>query len=526
MVGKKRALIYQFSLLAMLVACLLLMPRTARADSIASGTWGTCPWEISADGVLTVHPGKGTSQPSSGEVASPWEEHADSITSVVFTAKDGNKVIAPTSIRALLRNLSKATTMDFSGLDTSGVEDMSSLFYGCSSVKSLDLSGFDTSHVTNMNSMFFGCGAKTINLTGWDTSSVKDMTYMFYACGNLASLDLSGFDTSCVTNMGAMFGGCKTLKTLDVTSFDTSRLNGYGGGVGAMFYGCSSLVELDLSSWCFRYMSMDGMFQGCSSLKTVYVGSCWQSDYLSTSENVFKDCTSIVGGNGTAYNASHADSEYARIDKDGKPGYFTWKDSAHKPFSDCTAETPHFNDVLWLYANGISTGFPDGTFQPYANVARCDMAAFLYRMAGSPDYTPSAKDKAYFSDVNAETPHAREIWWLASKGISRGWDEKDGTHTFRPYSNVARCDMAAFLYRLAGEPDFTPSAAERKYFSDIDSSTPHANEVWWLASMGVSKGWDEKGGTHTFRPYSNVARCDMAAFLFRMETGNLVPMTQ
>ena len=201
-----------------------------------------------------------------------------------------------------------------------------------------------------------------------------------------------------------------------------------------------------------------------------------------------------------------------------------------EPFADVTPDTPHYEDILWLYNRGISTGWVSRsgvrTFQPYSNVARCDMAAFLYRLAGSPDYAPSAKDKTYFSDVDEDTPHCVEIWWLASQGISRGWDEKDGTHTFRPYANVARCDMAAFLYRLAGEPDYAPTAKERKYFSDIDADSPHAMEVWWLASTGVSAGWDEKGGGHTFRPYNNVARCDMAAFLHRMDNGGLVPMAK
>ena len=124
--------------------------------------------------------------------------------------------------------------------------------------------------------------------------------------------------------------------------------------------------------------------------------------------------------------------------------------------------------------------------------------------------------------MNSRTPHCNEIWWLAAQGISTGWTEGDGTHTFRPYENVARCDMAAFLYRLAGSPSYTPTAAQRRYFSDIDSSSPHAREVWWLASTGVSVGWTEGDGSHTFRPYSNVARCDMAAFLHRMANNKLV----
>ena len=196
-----------------------------------------------------------------------------------------------------------------------------------------------------------------------------------------------------------------------------------------------------------------------------------------------------------------------------------------QPFLDVDPSTPHYDDIIWLYVNGISTGFvQDGkrTFEPYSSVARCDMAAFLYRLAGSPDYTPSAKDKKYFSDVDESTPHAKEIWWLAHQGISEGWEEDDGTHTFRPYASIARCDMAAFLYRLAGSPGLVLTGEDRAYFSDVDMDTPHHNEVWWLASMGVSEGWTEKDGTHTFRPYNQIARADMAAFLHRMDDKGLV----
>ena len=194
-------------------------------------------------------------------------------------------------------------------------------------------------------------------------------------------------------------------------------------------------------------------------------------------------------------------------------------------FRDVSSGTPHYSDIIWLYDQGISTGFGSGgnrTFQPYSDVARCDMAAFLYRLAGSPSYKPSAKDKAYFSDVNSNTPHAKEIWWLASQGIAGGWAEPDGGCTFRPDELIARCDMSALLYRVAGEPAYTPSASEKAYYSDVDSAVPHANEILWLASVGLSAGWTEEDGSHTFRPYEDVARCDMAAFLHRMSDKQLV----
>lgn len=193
-----------------------------------------------------------------------------------------------------------------------------------------------------------------------------------------------------------------------------------------------------------------------------------------------------------------------------------------RSFSDANSDTAHLDDIDWLADKGISTGWAnaDGTksFQPYSNVARADMAAFLYRLAGSPKYT--APNKSLFKDVTANTPHYKEICWLAEKGISTGWSVAGGKE-FRPYAAVARCDMAAFLYRLAGSPSYT--VPSKSPFKDCTAAgTPHYKEVCWLASTGVSAGWEVSGGKE-FRSHSTVARADMAALLHRMSTKGLVP---
>ncbi len=189
-------------------------------------------------------------------------------------------------------------------------------------------------------------------------------------------------------------------------------------------------------------------------------------------------------------------------------------------FIDVVAETPHKGDIEWLAANGISTGWEnaDGTFsfRPYETVRRADMAAFLYRLAGEPEFDA---DKApAFADVDESTPHYKAILWLASEGISTGWEAADGTAEFRPYDQIARCDMAAFLYRMAGEPKFETD----KGFADVAKDTPHREAVLWLAETGVSEGWELEDGTTEFRPYDQIARADMAAFVHRMDQKDLV----
>ena len=191
-------------------------------------------------------------------------------------------------------------------------------------------------------------------------------------------------------------------------------------------------------------------------------------------------------------------------------------------FADVDEGTSHKDDVEWLAANGITKGWAvdDGVFEfrPYATVRRADMAEFLYRLAGEPAFDIATAPE--FTDVDESTPHYRAILWLASEGISTGWKLADGTVEFRPYGEITRCDMAAFLYRMAGEPEFEAADA----FVDVDGDTPHRKAVLWLAESGVSAGWTAEDGTKTFRPYAQIVRCDMAAFLHRMAEKNLVDL--
>lgn len=187
-------------------------------------------------------------------------------------------------------------------------------------------------------------------------------------------------------------------------------------------------------------------------------------------------------------------------------------------FGDVTTMTPHHEDIWWLTQNGITTGFEDRSFRGMSAVARQDMAAFLYRLAGSPDYSPSSSDQSRFLDVSSSTPHYKEICWLASTGITEGF--ADGT--FRGMSPVARQDMAAFLCRFAakfinsGHASWAPSNSDIIRFPDVNSSTPHCNDIWWLGAMGISTGFEDG----TFRGMSSVTRQDMAAFLHRIMSLN------
>ena len=175
--------------------------------------------------------------------------------------------------------------------------------------------------------------------------------------------------------------------------------------------------------------------------------------------------------------------------------------SAH--FTDVPADYPFANDINWLAQRRITTGYPDGMFRPNGSVERGAMAAFFYRMAGSPQFT--APSTPSFKDVPRDHPFFKEIEWMRARGITTGWS--DGT--FRPNAAVNRDAMAAFFYRFAGSPAYSAPVASP--FSDVSAGSQFYREISWLAEQRITTGWADG----SFRPVQPIERGAMAAFLHR-----------
>lgn len=157
-----------------------------------------------------------------------------------------------------------------------------------------------------------------------DTANVTDMSWMFGDCTKLTNLDVSSFNTAKVKDMRYMFGNCSKFTSLDLSSFNTANVT----DMSIMFMYCSSLTSLDLSSFdTFKVRKMKNMFNNCSYLKTIYASSLFTTDRVySSSSTMFGNCTSLVSGAGTKFDANHIDKTYARIDGGtSNPGYFTAK---------------------------------------------------------------------------------------------------------------------------------------------------------------------------------------------------------
>ena len=248
--------------------------------------------------------------------------NCSSLTSLDISSFDTGKV---TTMQGMFDECVKITTLDLSTFDTKNVTNMSAMFWDCKSLTKLDVSSFDTSNVTDMGLMFKDCSSLTsLDLSSFDTSNVTQMSDMFCSCSRLTNLDLSLFDTSEVTNMNNMFQKCSSLTTLRLgAKFDTSNVT----TMISMFENCRSLTSLDLSSFdTSKVTNISWMFQWMDNITTIYASDLFAISSVTDSIAVFSGDKKLVGGSGTKYSSSiTTDATYARIDRSGSPGYFTYK---------------------------------------------------------------------------------------------------------------------------------------------------------------------------------------------------------
>ena len=228
------------------------------------------------------------------------------------------------SMSEMFSGCSNLTSIDVSSFNTAKVTDIGGMFGGCRKLTSIDLSNFNTLNVDDMSSTFSNCsGLTSLDLSNFSTPNLTGMYETFYGCSGLTSLNLSNFNTTHVTYMGGTFANCSKLENLDISNFNTGNVE----RMHDMFSGCSSLTTLDLSSFnTEKVWNMHDMFSGCSSLTTIFASSNWSTAIVTESSDMFKNCSAIVGGAGTVYDANHTDHNYAHIDGgSSNPGYFTYK---------------------------------------------------------------------------------------------------------------------------------------------------------------------------------------------------------
>jgi len=133
--------------------------------------------------------------------------------------------------------------------------------------------------------------------------------------------------------------------------------------------------------------------------------------------------------------------------------------STTPPFTDVSKSQKFSKEITWMYTEGLSTGVktPAGReYQPKTGVSREAMAAFLYRMEGAKYTGPKVSP---FADVKPGDKFYNEITWMYQEGLSTGVKQKSGKPNYEPKATVTREAMAAFIYRLEDAKYTAPGAS-------------------------------------------------------------------
>jgi DNA-binding beta-propeller fold protein YncE len=99
----------------------------------------------------------------------------------------------------------------------------------------------------------------------------------------------------------------------------------------------------------------------------------------------------------------------------------TWLVPGTPTFPDVPNGHPFYDEIEWMAGEGIAGGYADGKFHPGASVSRQAMSAFMYRAAGSPSFTPPVTPT--FDDVPATHQFYEEIEWMVAEGITTGFSD-------------------------------------------------------------------------------------------------------
>ena len=156
--------------------------------------------------------------------------------------------------------------------------------------------------------------------------------------------------------------------------------------------------------------------------------------------------------------------------------------------------------VRYVTGKSLMNGTSTTAFAPNENMSRAMLATVLYRMSGE-----TAEADNSFRDVSSSAYYAAAVNWASSEGIVNG----TGADVFSPNASITREQLAAMLYRYAGEPSVS---ADLSVYTDTVDISPYASKaVEWCVAKGILSG---ESATRV-APQDTATRAECAAMLQR-----------
>lgn len=190
--------------------------------------------------------------------------------------------------------------------------------------------------------------------------------------------------------------------------------------------------------------------------------------------------------------------------------YAKWEKEAPVllPFLDVTKSDWFYEDVAYVYENGLMNGVGEGLFGPNATTTRAMVVTILYRLEGEPTVTGDTP----FTDLVAGQYYLDAVAWASANDIVNGVTST----TFAPNAPITREQMAAILYRYAQYKGMdTTDRGNLGSFADGNTVSPYAVEAMaWANAEGLINGVEN----NRLNPTGQAPRSQVAAILHRFCT--------
>ena len=179
------------------------------------------------------------------------------------------------------------------------------------------------------------------------------------------------------------------------------------------------------------------------------------------------------------------------------------------PFTDVHEGDWFYDEVLYVYENGLMNGVGDNRFAPNSATTRAQLVTILYRLEGQ----PAVSGDLPFTDVEAGTWYTNAVGWAAQNGIVNGV----GDETFAPGNDLTREQLVTILYRYAESKGYDVSAAaDLAGYPDGEEIQAYAREAMaWAVAENIIQGMEDD----TLKPAGNASRAQIATILMRFCEG-------
>ena len=175
------------------------------------------------------------------------------------------------------------------------------------------------------------------------------------------------------------------------------------------------------------------------------------------------------------------------------------------PFIDVHEGDWFYENVGYVYENGLMNGVSETLFEPNGTVTRGMIVTILHRLEGEPE---SDYDMP-FTDVAEQQWYAGAVRWAAGEGIVTGVSATE----FAPDDHITREQFAAILWRYAQSKGYDVSAsADLTGFLGYGQISEYAlPALQWAVGAGVMSG----RGDGILAPQGTATRAEAAAMLMR-----------